>query len=534
MASLSRVLRSIPRPSAKSAWLYVGGFCCLALTALMNRHAGVSQGATEEGRQLLGAAAIVIDIVGIVVFGSVAGNLFASPGKVKKVLGSMVLLVTIGCALFSITSIMSFVASEWLSVAESRKAVIEAAKQKQAADIQASKDRRDGQERLATSALGMMQAQLKDANRKEKRILSEKFSKGTSEMIDALGKEQAAKPAEHASAEIAMRPDGGAEVASWMLNVTERTWQVTRIAAVAVLLIVLKLFAFPLGGYYYNQRRETVMTLLPLSAETARSAPLTLEAEKPMLALPPPVEESKPIATVPAPSALPEPAAEWRPLLAELDYFTARKGALRKPIDRKVLGYHWLTWLYAYGRVGTFTSEQVERMFEEFLLASWREAGTGVNIAKGKLHASALKLDKGAITRDKKSNWTITLKSPKRMRELLVKRAILRPTPAVAAQPDTKTTTAAQNSGEATRGTVVPFPTSPEAAASGDVSLAAAPANENTKPRSPVRGLAELTRQVPDLDAQRHWSRMEKTAWKARRSSLRPQHMHRFSRARAA
>ena len=61
-----------------------------------------------------------------------------------------------------------------------------------------------------------------------------------------------------------------------------------------------------------------------------------------------------------------------------------------------------------------------------------------------------------------------------------------------------------------------------------DGSAAASP-----PPAKPVRGLAQL-RGVPDLDAMCHLARMDKTAWKAKGHSLRPQHLHRFSRARAA
>lgn len=545
MNFLATLFRKIPRPPAKAVWLYIGGFACLALTALMNRHAGVSQGATEEGRQLLGAASIVIDVVGIVVMGSIAGNLLAGSGWGKKFMGGMVMVVVIGCAAFSITSIMSFVASEWISVAESRKAVIQAAKDREAAIEKAAKERREAQERLAQSGLGMMQAQVKDAgSKKERKVLGEQFAKGTSAMIAELGKEQQApaKPAEPPQQqEIALVPDGGAVVANWLLNVPERTWQVSRSAAIAVLLILLKLFAFPLGGYYWGRKEERsyatidvtptiVVAALPAAeapiALAAAPAPLQIAAAKPV--------EAKPVPAVAA-AVGPEPAPEWRPLLEQMDFFAPRKGALREPLERKVLGYHWLTWLYAYGKTGIFSPDQVDRMYEEFCLSGWRESGTGVNVAKGELHAAALKLDKRAIERDKQSRWTITLKSPKRMRELLVKRGLLTQSTASMSQAVKEVAGADPKPEEAPEERVVPF-----AVASG---VAGPPANDDTpRPAAapapapiPVRGRAELQpRIVPNLEAMRALERVNKAAWRSRGHSAPKQHLHRFSRARAA
>lgn len=511
------LLKKIPRPSTRAVWLYLGGFACLALTALMNRHAGVSQGATEEGRQLLGAAAIVIDIVGIVVFGSVAGNMFWAG---KKFLASMVLIVMIGCALFSITSIMSFVASEWLSVAESRKATIEAGKQRDVAAIHAAKERREAQERLAQSGLGMMQAQLKEANRKEKRVLSEKFSKGTSEMIDALGKEQTAKPADPPSQEIAMRPDGGAEVASWMLSIPEKTWQVTRIAAVAILLIVLKAFAFPLGAYYWSRegaRAYATIDVTPTAA-MADQQTIPLEAIKP-LALPKPVEIKQ---SQPAPDPM---AAEWRAILDGLDFFASRKGPLRPGVARDKIGYHWLAWLMAERRTGEFTSEQVDRLYDEFCSAAHREQVSGINIAKGELRTAGDKAKKKSIqVRDSKSPtlWTINPIPAGRVRETLIKRNLLSPSPEAAAP---KTV-------EAASGSVVPF-----VSTSGADARPAPAANDDAPvpaPRKPVQGLAELTRHVPDLRAMAALERQEKAAWRAKGQTAARPYLHRFSRARAA
>ena len=316
------------------------------------------------------------------------------------------------------------------------------------------------------------------------------------------------------------------------------------ISMIQVILVLLGIACLEIGGgfgpfavfaYAFNihlHRLAPPKADEPKSVSTGELVPVVEPLAEPPLQIAPPVAKPMEIKTVPVPASLPEPAPEWRTMLADLGYFCPRKGALREPIDRKVLGYHWLTWLYAFGRTGTFTSEQVERMYEEFLLASWRESGTGVNIAKGELHAAALKLDKRAIERDKKSNWTITIKSPKRMRELLLKRDIIsaKAVKEVAASVDPKLEK------EATAGSVLPFPT---AIVSGAGSVAE-PANDDTPAatevaRVPVRGRAEMQpRIVPNLEAMRVQARMEKTAMRSKGHALRPQHLHRFSRARAA
>lgn len=309
------------------------------------------------------------------------------------------------------------------------------------------------------------------------------------------------------------------------------------IGSVQVILVLLGIACLEIGGgfgpfavfaYAFNinlhrltpkvEEEKPISTGELVLAEAVTVAPLLIAA---------PAAKPVEIKTVPVPASLPEPAPEWRTLLADLGYFCPRKGALRPAIDRKVLGYHWLTWLYAYGRTGTYTQLQVEHFYEEFLLAAWRESGTGVNIAKGELHAAAIKLDKKAIERDKKSNWTITLKSPKRMRELLIKRGVIK---AVAVEKAAEVASVdPKPDKEATAGSVVPF-----AIVCG---LDAPPSANDDAPRAPapVRGRAELqTRFAPNLDAMCALERQQKAAWKSKMMVPDRKQLNRFSRARAA
>jgi len=116
----------------------------------MNRHAGVSQGAPKKADSCSARASIVIDVVGHRDLRIHRRQLAGGVGKAKKLMAPLVMLVVIGCALFSITSIMSFVAGEWLSVAESRKARHRGDQAARSGLHPGRQDRREAQERLAS------------------------------------------------------------------------------------------------------------------------------------------------------------------------------------------------------------------------------------------------------------------------------------------------------------------------------------------------------------------------------------------------
>ena len=537
---MTSLLRSIPIPTARAVVLYTAGIACLILTALMNRHAAVSQAATEHGRELIGAGAMLIDIVGLVVFGTIAGNLLAQR---KRMIGGIVLLVTIGSAVYSVTSIVSFVAQEMLSVEQSRKDARQAQLDRVASDGQAAKERREAQERLAQSTLGVLQSQMKDAGRKEKRQLSKDLAKNSGELIDSLGKEQAARPTSSGTTqhEIALRPDAATEVLSWISAMPERTVQVTRMAFFAVLLILFKLLAFPLAGFYSQRKADVVALRTPDTASVPSTGTLTrvpdeivIEADK-LIAAPvaqaAKAEEPAKKATTTAASEPPaEPAAEWRDLLDGLGHFHPRKGPLRPPLDRKVVGYHWATWLYAYGHTGAYSKDQMTKLHEQFCLAAWRELGDPTsNTAKSHLYQVAAKLDRKTIAKkggnSGPTTWHIEPVPAAKVRRWLTKAGVLTAAPAVSLTEATKAVAAepAQEEAladkEATVGSVIPF-------AGGSAAVSPPPAK-------PVRGLAQL-RGVPDLDAMRHAARMDKTTWRSKGHTPRPQYLHRFSRARAA
>jgi hypothetical protein len=534
-------------PSTRSVILYLAGFSCLFLTAAMNMHAGVSQAATEHGRDLLGAAAIIIDIVGIVIFGSIAGNLLAAG---KRAIGLLVLLVAVGAAAYSITSIISFVAGEWNSVAASRRAAIEVGKARELASLQAAKERREAQERLAKSGQDMMAATVKDASRKEKRVLAEKFAKGTAEMIDALGKDSS-QPKPEPGPTLQMLPDAGAEMFSWLAGVPERTYQVTRMAGMACLLILFKIIAFPLAGYYWNTRsmKRDAVTVDGIAIEPVRLAapvvspqlditpiePVQLEASKPPLQIA--KTEPAPVVKATLPEA-PQFSPEWRALLHELKFFPdSKKGKLREGLKRDVLGYHCLAWINASGRFGDLTVEQAEQLITDFHSASHRELINGVNVLKGELRQAADKVNKKAIlVSDNKgpgrpTKWTINPVSINRLRDVLTKRGILGATSTKPVKEATAEAVVDPTSRPAVAAVVAPTEAGGE---SRVVPFSGGAARPASLPRRPVQGLAELQRFRPNLEAMRVLERTQKLAWQQRAHASDRKQLNRMSRARAA
>lgn len=470
MSFLRRIL-----PSGRSFVLYLAGFACLTITALMNRHAGISQAATEQGRDLLGYSSIIVDIVGLVVFGSVAGNLLASG---KRAIGYMVLAVTIASGIYSIGSIMTFVATEWLSVAESRKHQIQALHDKEDETRRIREERLKIQAQAGQAALAAMQAQVKDATtRKERTVLSKNFAAGANQVIEALGKENqvAPAPANPVEEKIQLRPDAGAEAVSWITSLPERTYQITRMAMLACLLIAFKMLAFPLGGYYYSQKREAI-DLVPVPSIEIPAAPsqqlATVDVPKVepqrLLASPTPI----PVATPKTPP-VPAMAKHWRELLDQLDMPRKKPlGALRPRPKREHLGWRFYAWICANDLSGTYTSEELTKLYDRHT-ADVHEEQWGINVAKGELRSAARKM---IVTRDSKAPTidTITAMPYERLRERLIKYKVLVPTKAPestmadhghepekakgVAKMDPKTAAAVATTAAATGASVVVFP----------------------------------------------------------------------------
>jgi hypothetical protein len=542
------VLKKVSIPSARSIALYLSGFACLVLTALMNRHAGESQGATESGRMLLGYSAMVIDFAGLVVFGSIAGGLFAQN---KKVIGSVVLAITLGCAAYSITSIMGFVGSEWLSVEESRKMHERRAQEQHAAQLAAAKLRQETQARLAEQHLKQIQGTTVQGSgsQKERRAQQRELRKDQNtaalDLITKMGQQVDAAPAPEKSEEITIRPNARTEALSILTGLSERTITVLLMAGVAVLLILIKLVAFPLGGYYwsrksvihdamvlegrFNRSVESTMAALPAPAAVApqiAQAPVALVAE--------PAPVAPPKAKAPPVPAMPE---EWRDLLTAIGYPDGKwAGPLRKREDLDAHALRWFTWLLAHKHVGEITGEALDKLHADFVGGDHRDAPWKVMQAKGAL--SKLKwVTKRSYAAP--TTWTITGITPVRLREVLIRKKVVEAEATTApakkpakAPPTVEEAVPAPQKAQQTQGggTVVEGPFAGAA-------LVAAVANDDA-PKAPVvvprRAAQGLLPYRPDMEAMRRLSREQKAMWQAKRWTMHRKQQNRMSRVRAA
>ncbi len=139
------------------------------------------------------------------------------------------------------------------------------------------------------------------------------------------------------------------------------------------------------------------------------------EAPKPQLALP------KPEAPIPLRA---EPSPEWRALLDAVD-FPRKKPGIREPkraqdAREHVLGLRWMVWMAAYDRTGDFTSQDIERLYDEYTSADWR-LGWGINVAKAELRTMG---KKWVAVKDSRPPTTWTIERPKlaHVRDMLIKR----------------------------------------------------------------------------------------------------------------
>jgi hypothetical protein len=138
-------------------------------------------------------------------------------------------------------------------------------------------------------------------------------------------------------------------------------------------------------------------------------------APAPQLALP------KPEAPIPLRA---EPSPEWRALLDAID-FPKKKPGMREPkraqdAREHVLGLRWMVWMAAYDRTGDFTSQDIERMYDEYTSADWR-SGWGVNVAKSELRTMG---KKWVTVKDSRppTMWTIERPKLAHVRDMLLKR----------------------------------------------------------------------------------------------------------------
>lgn len=369
---------------ALGAAFALAGGTALLITAAMNKSFGVSQAATSEGQQLLGTAAIVIDVAGLVLFGLATGALAARGKKVAAFMTGTVMLL---CALFSIASIMGFVASERLSLSKSREDKI---KSKQAQEVSrelAAKETRDRQAALAEKHLKWLQGTTRESGgRRERKDMLEAANK----TISSLTKPEEAPAKVPEDLTVAMRPDGQAELLSEMTGFSMAGVQISIVAYLSVLLIVIKGFSFPLAAFFWSAPKMSKVIELregegyklassdgPLAEVSIIGPPKMIENKGSNNGLDPvPAAVSSEIhPTILARLARP-PMPEAIPALQGFGYPLAGKpkGELRKVFSSpKGAAQNFVTWLQAYDLVGTYSPDELIQLYKEFARRDHRE-----------------------------------------------------------------------------------------------------------------------------------------------------------------
>src|SRR5262245_46703388 len=105
-----------------AAWLswgfFLGGLTCLLLTASTNWFQGEIMGVTAPGKLLSSLSSVVVDVVGLVMFGMAAGACWAAKRWLPAIIFTAVMMAS---AVWSTTAMISFQATERISAAASRE-----------------------------------------------------------------------------------------------------------------------------------------------------------------------------------------------------------------------------------------------------------------------------------------------------------------------------------------------------------------------------------------------------------------------------
>ena len=364
----------------------VGGITCLIVTGLILKHFGESLGATDSGRILLGAASVLVHVIGLVLMGLAFGHFC----KVRNwYWAPVVLLIMLGAGGYTITSIMGFVATERISVAQSREDAAKAKRKRETDAAEAAKKRQEAQERLAKSQLGFMQAEVKDASGRERRVLQKNFAGDAAKLIAEVGKEPANEQ-KAASGEIAMRPDAQSEQIAEMTGASVSVVQLTLMAWIAIMMVALEIVLWPLSSFTWprkiaveliEDKREEAIAVgtevcppLVLTPEPkALPAPLIAELAAVRVSAPDPIPALEP-ETVAIPHRLILlPGADLWLKAMKFELLPPRPGAPGAWPNAKHAAGCFACWLQAHGQEGPFSHNQIVDLWERCCTAYHRQ-----------------------------------------------------------------------------------------------------------------------------------------------------------------
>lgn len=493
---------------ALAIMLLIGGCAALAITIALNRHFGVQQAATSEGQMLSGSMTVFIDVA-LVLLGITSGALWRSKDRVRKAVGGFTFLLMLACALASVTSVLGFLGAERLSVSKAREKAEQLADARHAADAAANKEKLDAQIALAKENAKWMQTQTagRGIGRAERKDLRRDMMDGMNKSVEVIGKATTTTAPEKPS-EILLRPDGQVELIADITGINKQTLQLTILAYMSVLLIVLKSSFFPLGAFMWGTKAAG----LPASVTDPIRHGMPEEAHVTLIPAPEPPAGQR---MLPAPISRPEPPPEGKIVLARIGFPRVKPdGEARAMTDeeRETVGIRMLTFLTAHGVRGDFAQDKLWELFKEFFAAqnvavmAERHAKPALaSVNKGRKYYATSEVVRGQGT-----VWTVRIPDFEELHGLLDKAGF----PAAPKAGKSKASPTKQDE-----------PVAEEAAPDkGVAQVASRPFSSGTEtpkrqveaPKPPLKGLAELQRFRVDIDAMRALAREQKQQFQAR------------------
>ncbi len=314
--------------------LAVAGLAAWALTSLMNYQLHLMSTHTEAGRLLQGGASLLVDCM-VVVFGLTLGTFLARGRRGYAALAGLVLAAFAG---YSMLSVISFGVSERIGKAQ-------IAERSQAETAKALKKANDFALEQRTQTLNWLKSTIAQTPTKDRRGRAiEGNGEQRMSLVSAVV-ELAEKPVEvklPPSAEPVVGDVEASVMASLLagFGATEFGFQLGKAVVLGVLLVLAKMFAFPLVSYLWP-RREAVSVATAVEAPAALPAPAANDTAAPAA----PAETKPAMPDLPVPVRVVDEAPEEvgivpadivREFLGE-----ARRGTPASSVARAGVVYEW-------------------------------------------------------------------------------------------------------------------------------------------------------------------------------------------------
>jgi hypothetical protein len=484
----------------------LGASAALAITTRMNQMSGGGMGATEEGRELIGYAFIVVHVLGVVVCGLLYGG-FSRRGN--KVWARRMGFIVVGSALISAMNIMGFMASEVLSRQKSQEQQIAERKEDRETRRQLEDKRLELQAKLAEKQLGWNQLALrqKGAGRGDRRDMLAASGK----LITEIGKAGSEAPAETAPVP-AIEPDGGSKLISEMTFglLTASGAQTIKLAGVTLLLLVLETMLWPAAGYYWGGLR---------TAPAGGMAPL---------------EGGAPIATPPLPPSGPAQLQITGPAGTPPDTPVQPLSIARRPKtveEADVAARNFVEWCCDTNRAGVkYWGDDIDRVYNEYCEAQNR-APCRMNDFKEKLKRLGKKVvdsERGTAPNGRKLTYYEIKTRPKAKAPPPINRAGAQD---VETSPPANDTKPKADAPQPTAETKAPPPGGGQVIDGRPFGIA----STSARGLEAVKGPAVLNKYfAQNIEADRAWVRQQKRLQQQRTWGLDGKQKNRFARARLA